>query len=56
MQRVVTDPEVLVDKLSRIVSCIDISNVARTVGDLGSAGNALNQARGLAIELLGLQE
>lgn len=55
-QRVVTDPAVLVDKLSRIVSCIDVSNVARAVGDIGSAGSALNQARGLAIELLGLQE
>lgn len=50
----VTDPEVLIDKLSKIITHLDSSNLARKFGDSGSADAAIQCAKRLALELLGL--
>ncbi len=52
----ITDPEILVDKLTKIVSHLDSTRLARLVGDHGSAESAIDCAKNLALELLGLKE
>lgn len=52
---VTMSPEHLAERLSKVVSCIDVSRIARTVGDTGSAESALDQARNIALELMGLK-
>ncbi len=48
--------EVTVNKISRAISHIDSSRIARNAGDIGSAESALSNARALLIEILGIKE
>ena len=49
-------PHAAVDKITKAISHIDVSRIARKHGDLGSAENALSCARSLLIEVLGIKD
>lgn len=48
-------PRMAVDMIARAISHLDVSRTARQHGDLGSAEAALDAARKLLVEVLGIQ-